>query len=236
VYDHFQEMRFRVDEQREELKKKIDDIALAMIDKIKKSEAVFLKNLKKKFQANFSSFEKSKPLVDELNEIEELFRCPNLLIESIKEMQKKQEESLKDIQLKLNEMNQIKEFCEETNGFQPNLSAFNQEDLFGSLKVNELCSNMNLFKSEILNDERQSVELIKLCEFAPTDKWSLLYRGTRDGFGSQDFHSRCDGHSNTLTILKAHDSSYIFSGFTSVDWDNSSGWKCVYIQFNKQRQ
>ncbi len=73
---------------------------------------MFLKNLKKKFQANFSSFEKSKPLEGELNEIEELFRSPNILIESIKEMQLKQEESLNEFQLKLNEMNQIKEFCE----------------------------------------------------------------------------------------------------------------------------
>jgi hypothetical protein len=32
VFDHFQEMRFKIDEQREELKKRIDDIALGMID------------------------------------------------------------------------------------------------------------------------------------------------------------------------------------------------------------
>ena len=107
VYDHFQEMRFQVDEQREELKKKIDDIALAMIDKLKKSEAMFLENLKKKFQANFSSFVKSKPLVDELNEIEELFRSPNLLIQSIKGMQSKQEESLNEFQFKLNDLGMV---------------------------------------------------------------------------------------------------------------------------------
>jgi hypothetical protein len=218
-------MRFQVDEQREELKKRIDDIALAMIDKIKKSEAMFLKNLKKKFQANFSSFVKSKPLVDELNEIEELFRSPNLLIQSIKGMQSKQEESLNEFQLKLNEMNQIKEFCEETNGFQPNLSAFNQEDLFCSLKVNELCSNTNSLMSQILKGEQQCLDLIQLCEFAPTDKWSLLYRGTRDGFGSQDFHSRCDGHTNMLTIVKAKGSKFIFGGFTTVSWDGSGRWK-----------
>jgi hypothetical protein len=216
VYDHFQEMRFQVDEQREELKKKIDDIALTMIDKIKKSEAMFLKNLKKKFQENFSSFVKSKPFVAELNEIEELFRSPNLLIESIREMQRKQEESLNEFQLKLNEMNQVKEFCEETNGFQPNLSAFNQEDLFGSLKVNELCSNTNSLMSQILKGEQQYFELLKLCEFAPTDKWSLLYRGTRDGFGSDDFHSKCDSHSSTLTLLKAKGSSFIFGGYTTA--------------------
>ena len=32
MFDHFQEIRFKIDEQREELKKRIDDIALAMID------------------------------------------------------------------------------------------------------------------------------------------------------------------------------------------------------------
>ncbi len=72
------------------------------------------------------------------------------------------------------------------------------------------------FSSEILTDERQSFELVKLCEFSPNDKWSLLYRGTRDGFGAKDFHSRCDGHSNTLTILKAKQSEFIFGGFLMV--------------------
>ena len=80
-------------------------------------------------------------------------------------MQRKQDEPLNEFQLKLNEMNQIKEFCEETNTFQPNLSAFNQEDLFGSLKVNELCSNTNWLMSQILKGEQQCSDLIKLCEF-----------------------------------------------------------------------
>jgi hypothetical protein len=76
-----------------------------------------------------------------------------------------------------------------------------------------------------LKDDRQLVELIKLCEFSPNDKWTLLYRATRDGFGSDDFHSKCDGHYNTLTIFKAKQSSNIFGGFTTVMWDGSSGWK-----------
>jgi hypothetical protein len=36
VFDHFQELRFQIDEHRERLKVRIDDIALVMIDKIKK--------------------------------------------------------------------------------------------------------------------------------------------------------------------------------------------------------
>ena len=83
---------------------------------------------------------------------------------------------------------------------------------------------MSLFKSQILTDQ-QFFESIKLCEFSPTDKWSLLYSGTRDGFGTNDFHSRCDGHANTLTILKAKESSHIFCGFTTAEWDCLRGYK-----------
>jgi hypothetical protein len=68
-------------------------------------------------------------------------------------------------------------------------------------------------------------EFIDLCEFSTNDKWSMLYRATRDGFGAKDFHSKCDGHPKTLTILKAKQSEFIFGGFTSVDWDSTSQWK-----------
>jgi hypothetical protein len=40
-----------------------------------------------------------------------------------------------------------------------------------------------------------------------------------DGFGADDFYSKCDGHSNTLTLLlKAKNSSFIFVGFASIPW------------------
>jgi hypothetical protein len=45
AFDHFQEMRFQIDEHRERLKERIDDIALTMIDEIKKHEEIYLKGL-----------------------------------------------------------------------------------------------------------------------------------------------------------------------------------------------
>ena len=160
--------------------------------------------LSKNLKERFSSFYESQSLENELSQIEETIRDPNLLIQTIKEMQCKQEESLKDIQLKLNEIKQVKDNLEATNEFKQNLSLFNPKDtssLFGLTKLNGY-SSRNPFKSEIINDEQQYFELLNLCQFSPNDKWSLLYRGTRDGFGSDDFHSKCDGHSNTLTLLK----------------------------------
>ncbi len=120
------------------------------------------------------------------------------------------------LKLKLDEQSQVKDNLMQMNEFKPNLS-FNQ-DSFGQLHLNEYSSN-GLFKSQILSDN-QPFDLIKVCEFSIKDKWSLLYRGSRDGFGAANFHSKCDGHSNTLTILKAHGTSYIFGGFTSITWDS----------------
>jgi hypothetical protein len=222
VYNHFHEMRFQVDEHREELKKKIDDIALVMIDKIKKHEETYLNDLKE----HFSSFDLTQSLEHELNQIEESFRQPNLLIQTIRAMQRKQEESLNDIQFRLYEMTKVNDHLKEIHQFKPDLGVFNQNEtlFFGSIEIG-LYSNINSLKSEILTNLKQSVELIKLCEFSPNDKWSLLYRGTRDGFGTNDFHSKCDNHSNTLTIFKAKESQFIFGGFTSVSWDSSSEWK-----------
>jgi hypothetical protein len=225
VFDYFQEIRFQIDQHREELKKRIDDIALVIIDETNKCQEKYLNSLKE----SFSSFDDCKSLEHELNQIEETFRHPNLLVETIKEMQQKQKKSLKEIQFKLNEINQVKDDLIATTEFQPNLFSLNQEggsSLFGSIRLEGYWLNTNPFESEILTDVKQSIELLKVCEFSPNDSWSLLYRGTRDGFGAKDFHSKCDGHSNTLTILKAKQSEFIFGGFTTAYWNSSS--ECGY--------
>ena len=51
-------------------------------------------------------------------------------------------------------------------------------------------------------------------------KWSLLYQGSRDGFAASDFHSRCDGKPNTLTIVKSS-SGNIFGGYTTISWESN---------------
>jgi hypothetical protein len=138
---------------------------------------------------------------------------------------------LKEIQSKLNEINQVKVDLKAANEFKPNLTLLNKESsssfsssIFGSMKLNAF-TNMNSFKSQILTGNQPN-ELIRLCDLSSNDKWTLLYRGTRDGFGAKDFHSKCDNKSPTLSICKAHDSSYIFGGFTTVSWESTnSKWK-----------
>jgi hypothetical protein len=78
------------------------------------------------------------------------------------------------------------------------------------------------------------IALLKSCVF-PLDQWpdtlvpfwpvfpefqgsrfTLLLRGSRDGFRATDFHRCCDGHANTMTLI-TDTSGNIFGGFTPVD-------------------
>jgi hypothetical protein len=62
----------------------------------------------------------------------------------------------------------------------------------------------------------------KLFEDFKRSKFTLLWRGSRDGFGSGDFHRRCNGHPNTLTVI-LDTKGNIFGGFTPVEWE-SGDW------------
>jgi hypothetical protein len=51
--------------------------------------------------------------------------------------------------------------------------------------------------------------------------WTLLYRGSRDGFRSSDFHGKCDGQRNTVTVILTTKGA-IAGGFTPLAWDSQS--------------
>jgi hypothetical protein len=53
-------------------------------------------------------------------------------------------------------------------------------------------------------------------------RFTLLWRGSRDGFGAREFHRRCDGHGNTLTLI-LDTKGDIFGGFTPAEWEVGDG-------------
>jgi hypothetical protein len=62
-------------------------------------------------------------------------------------------------------------------------------------------------------------KLVELCGFDKEQKWKLKYRGTIDGFKASDFHGKCDGIANTLTVIKA-DNGNIFGGYAEKEWNS----------------
>ncbi len=69
----------------------------------------------------------------------------------------------------------------------------------------------------------------KLCTIE-LENWSLIYRGTRDGFGAKDFHRKCDSILNTLTAIKST-SGNIFGGFTEKPWSTKNSAITDYKAF-----
>jgi hypothetical protein len=69
----------------------------------------------------------------------------------------------------------------------------------------------------------QEISFLSLTGFEK-NSFSLLWRGSRDGFDAAEFHRLCDGKSNTVTVIK-NTNGFIFGGFTSIPWSSS---RCVY--------
>jgi hypothetical protein len=55
-------------------------------------------------------------------------------------------------------------------------------------------------------------------------RFVLLWRGSSDGFGARDFHGRCDGRANTLTLILDTDGN-VFGGFTPLEWESPPLYK-----------
>ena len=68
----------------------------------------------------------------------------------------------------------------------------------------------NLIKSGIFNLNNRNIKL------------KSLYVASKDGDNPENFHSKCDGQSPTVSIFKTT-KEYIFGGYTDKSWDNKSG-------------
>lgn len=47
-------------------------------------------------------------------------------------------------------------------------------------------------------------------------QFDLLYRGSKDGFGSKEFHAKVDAKGPTLTIIKSKQFNRIFGSYTNI--------------------
>ena len=85
--------------------------------------------------------------------------------------------------------------------------------------LDELVSKVSEYFEEsviLMNDEHRSVLNVWL---SPQEgKWKLLFRGSRDGFQAETFHSKYDNKGPTVTIVTS--GNYIFVGFTEISWNS----------------
>ena len=93
-----------------------------------------------------------------------------------------------------------------------------QLELFGMAEKN------NLPDSTIIKEKSQIDLLHDWLEEGDSDgDLSLLYRGSRDGFNTEDFHFKCDSMSYTLTIIETAE-GYILGGYSNLPWTSNMCW------------
>jgi hypothetical protein len=88
-----------------------------------------------------------------------------------------------------------------------------------------LCDVPLISESVLLNQAHH--QFLQNCLPSPRT-WILLYRGTRDGFSANSFHSRCNRSGPTITIVK---SKYLFGGYNPNSWSSSNNYQSARGSF-----
>ena len=77
--------------------------------------------------------------------------------------------------------------------------------------------------SSILKDlEKRNEYWKKILEWCGYKKMELLYRGSKDGMLSKNFHDKCDNKGPTITLYK--NEKCIFGGYSSLSWSSDGNW------------
>src|SRR5439155_22167800 len=51
--------------------------------------------------------------------------------------------------------------------------------------------------------------------------WSLLFQGSRDGFGGKVFHDKCNGKGPTIVVVKIRGTEELIGGYNPTSWHPS---------------
>jgi hypothetical protein len=109
------------------------------------------------------------------------------------------------------------------NQFETSLSRISSE--VEALQTSQSQSQMMPSRSVLSLDSQIVSDFPQLFEEFVGKRFSILWRGSRDGFSVNEFHRHCDGHANTLTLILDTNGN-IFGGFTPMKWDSSNSSKC----------
>lgn len=93
--------------------------------------------------------------------------------------------------------------------------------------------------SKLLND-KMKIQLMKWTPSGKKRKWKRIFRASKDGFASYQFHTKCDGKGPTVCVIQSSIGN-IFGGYTSIPWSSSGAYQFdpnafLYILKSKQRR
>ncbi len=162
-FDHFAEIRRNIDLRRETLKQRIDNIAEEMIEKAKKLEESYKKDVELTNKLNHSE----EDFQNETQKLVEMFRDPDILRKSAIVRKLEHDGKLAELQAKLNRYDWLKHYLKAYK-FEKNFEFEN--DFFGYLKHDETPSSG--FTEPIHNIEESLVDPL-YDEYARDMSWFI---------------------------------------------------------------
>ena len=146
----------------------------------------------------------------------------------------------KDIKFKIELRKNNEKFNQVYDGNNTNFKIGNlTENTEYELKICSYCNNIignwseikkfktpeNINDSQILKETKREKEFLnKILEWTNYNRMELIYRGSRDGMTSNNFHNKCDNKNPTIVLYKNIKDS-VFGGFTSLAWANSGNYR-----------
>lgn len=185
IYEYFDEIKQGVYIRRENLKIQIDDYYNWMIEKIIKTERTCydLATRPNEIKTSINNYKR------EFNELKEKFDSFEI-------------DDAKYDDLNIKSDNLQPKLLEALDKYKYSLIGNKDyEFLISRVKEFDLFVSYSRRFSNII-DRKKFVELMYLCEFPVNLEFKLIYRATEHGFSATKFHQKCDGISNTLTIIK----------------------------------
>ena len=135
--------------------------------------------------------------------------------------------------IKLEKGDLLEKLCNEINLLNEKYEKISKENIKLKSEIEEMknkydrLNNELIFKEKypIFDNKKQYDFIIKTLSDRLNRKIAYLdkiYQATVDGDTTAKFHSKCDGHANTLTVIKSTNNK-IFGGFTSLAYHSLNG-------------
>ena len=102
----------------------------------------------------------------------------------------------------------------------------NLESSYSPIRKITMNKIKNVLSESLIMDknEKKKDYINKILEWSGFKSMKLIYRGTRDGMTSKDFHDKCDNKGKTICLF-LNDKGNIFGGYSSIPWERNSGDK-----------
>jgi len=81
-----------------------------------------------------------------------------------------------------------------------------------------------IIDSKILKPNEKKQMLKWLPKVDRNKKWKLMYRASKHGFGSSQFHAKVDNKSGTTVSIIQSTMNHVFGGYTTIAWTSSGNY------------